>query len=309
LTRIEKIEGQAVRPVIFGEVLLDHFPDGQSVLGGAPFNLSWNLRHLGLDPLFVGGVGRDRWGLEVAEQMRTAGLDRSGLQWIDSHPTGQVRVDLVDGEPHYSILPDQAYDHLVSETVRAVLPQEPWLLYHGTLALRSESNSRLCRELEHMAQARFVDVNLRVPWYRVDQVLDWIRQADHVKLNRQELQELSGTTDERDAVRRLFASADIRSLILVTAGSKGASIYSVDGGVWSEPVPRAGALVDAVGAGDAFASMSILGILRGWSPPEMLHHALDFAARVCTIRGATTTDSRFYEESVARVLATSSSAI
>jgi len=31
-------------PVIFGEVLFDNFKDGQSVLGGAPFNVAWNLK-------------------------------------------------------------------------------------------------------------------------------------------------------------------------------------------------------------------------------------------------------------------------
>ncbi len=28
---------------VFGEVLFDHFPDGRRVLGGAPFNVAWNL--------------------------------------------------------------------------------------------------------------------------------------------------------------------------------------------------------------------------------------------------------------------------
>ena len=298
-----------MRPVIFGEVLFDHFPDGQSVLGGAPFNVSWNLRQLGLDPLFLGGVGRDRWGLEVAERMRAVGLDDSGLQWLDSHPTGQVKVDLIDGEPQYTLLPDQAYDHLVRDDVLANLPQEPWLLYHGTLALRSEGNSSICAELGQMAQARFVDVNLRPPWYRADQVLDAIHQATYVKLNRQELQELSGMADEADAVKTLFEMADIRSLILVTAGSAGASLYSVDGELWSAPAPPVGRFADAVGAGDAFASMAILGILRSWSEAEILRHSLDFAARVCALRGATTADSRFYEEAAAAASAASSSAI
>ena len=306
---IRTIDGEGMRPVIFGEVLFDHFPNDQRVLGGAPFNVSWNLRHLGLDPLFVGGVGRDRWGLEVDAQMRAAGLDVSGLQWLDSYPTGQVQVELVAGEPRYTILPDQAYDHLAKDTVLSILPQEPWCLYHGTLALRSEGNSRLCAELGRMAQTRFVDVNLRAPWYRADQVFDSIRQATYVKLNRQELRELSGEADAAEAVHRLFDMADIRSLILVTEGSDGASIYSVDGGRWSAPAPCVSRFVDAVGAGDAFASMAILGILRGWTSPEILQYSLDFAAKVCTLRGATTADSRFYEEVAAAASVASSSAI
>jgi len=33
---------------IFGEVLFDQFPDGQQVLGGAPFNVAWHLQAFGL---------------------------------------------------------------------------------------------------------------------------------------------------------------------------------------------------------------------------------------------------------------------
>ncbi len=37
-------------PVIFGEVLFDCFSDGNSVLGGAPFNVAWHLQAFGLSP-------------------------------------------------------------------------------------------------------------------------------------------------------------------------------------------------------------------------------------------------------------------
>ena len=32
------------RPVVFGEVLFDCFPDGSRVLGGAPFNVAWHCQ-------------------------------------------------------------------------------------------------------------------------------------------------------------------------------------------------------------------------------------------------------------------------
>ena len=53
------------RPVIFGEVLFDHFPDGARVLGGAPFNVAWHLQAFGSAPLFVSRVGNDPAGREV----------------------------------------------------------------------------------------------------------------------------------------------------------------------------------------------------------------------------------------------------
>ena len=59
-----------MRPLIFGEVLFDHFPDGSAVLGGAPFNVAWHLQAFGLKPLFVSRVGNDAAGESVRWAMR-----------------------------------------------------------------------------------------------------------------------------------------------------------------------------------------------------------------------------------------------
>jgi fructokinase len=282
------------RPVIFGEVLFDSFPDGGDVLGGAPFNVAWNLRMLGADPLFVGAVGNDGLGPRVRAAMIGAGLDTSALQVVPDAPTGRVRVTLDAGEPSYDILADQAYDHVgiaaLQETITAQIP----LLYHGSLALRSEPSRAACAWLAERSQRRFVDVNLRPPWYRPDAVLELIRGADYVKLNGDELRDLAGGDDEGARVARLMAEADIREAVILTAGAAGAAIHTRAATPFAAPAPPVANLRDPVGAGDAFASVVILGILSGWSWPRILEHALDFAARVCTLQGATSTDPAFY---------------
>ena len=85
------------RPLIFGEVLFDAFPDGSRVLGGAPFNVAWHLRALGLDPLLVSRVGADGAGDEVLRAMHDWQLDVSGVQRDPNHPTGRVPVTLEGG--------------------------------------------------------------------------------------------------------------------------------------------------------------------------------------------------------------------
>jgi fructokinase len=49
-----------------------------------------------------------------------------------------------------------------------------------------------------------------------------------------------------------------------------------------------------VGAGDAFASVMILGLLREWPPLVTLQRAQDFASQIVGQRGATTADRSFY---------------
>ena len=282
------------RPVIFGEVLFDRFPDGGDILGGAPFNVAWNLRMLGAHPLFVGAVGNDDLGQRVRAAMIGAGLDTSGLQVTPDAPTGTVQVMLESGEPRYDILADQAYDRVDAGALGDVIPDPIPLLYHGTLALRAESSRGACNWLTGRARRRFVDVNLRQPWYRPDGVPDLIRGADYVKLNGDELRELAVGADEGTRVASLMAEADIREAVILTAGAAGAAIHTRAATPFAAPAPPVANLRDPVGAGDAFASVVILGILSGWSWPLILERALDFAARVCTLQGATSTDPAFY---------------
>ena len=57
------------KPVIFGEVLFDVFPEeGNMVLGGAPFNVAWNLQAMGLAPHLVSRIGRDELGNTHSER-------------------------------------------------------------------------------------------------------------------------------------------------------------------------------------------------------------------------------------------------
>jgi fructokinase len=62
-------------------------------------------------------------------------------------------------------------------------------------------------------------------------------------------------------------------LLIVTAGSKGA--FALDGAAEILEVKPAARVpvVDTVGAGDAFASVCILGLLRQWPLPQILERA------------------------------------
>ena len=161
------------------------------MLGGAPFNVAWNLRGLGSDPLMVTAVGQDEAGEEVVEAMRRWGLDRSALQVLPDHATGRVDIELAGGEPSYRFWDDVAYDHIgVTEAVEA---GSPWgIFYHGSLALRGEESRRTILGLaDRLDCPRFVDINLRPPHFAPEWTEPILREACHVKLNLAELVELA----------------------------------------------------------------------------------------------------------------------
>jgi fructokinase len=53
-------------------------------------------------------------------------------------------------------------------------------------------------------------------------------------------------------------------------------------------------LVDAVGAGDAFAAVAILGLYRNWPLATTLERAQGFASHIVQTRGATIQDPALY---------------
>lgn len=289
------------RPVIFGEVLFDRFPDGSKVLGGAPLNVAWHLHAFGSEPLVVSRIGDDELGNEVLDAMEAWGLDASAVQIDQARPTGRVVVELDRGVPRFDIVEDQAYDHLDGGEAKAAIDGcRPALLYHGSLIVRRRSTERALRSLREWIQAPiFVDVNLRSPWWQREQIVGLIRGARWVKLNDGELQQLSERNgDSLEAGAELVAAELCRrhgiEEMVVTCGDRGAFVWVGGRSVAGRP-PEQVEIVDTVGAGDAFSAVWIVGLLRGWSPATTLVRALDFAAAICGIRGATTTDRRLYD--------------
>ncbi len=285
--------GGAGRPLIVGEVLFDVMPDGTHVLGGAPFNVAWHLQEFGLRPLMITRVGADDSGDEVLAAMESWGMDTSGVQRDDAHPTGQVQVELDDGEPTFHILPDQAYDHLDGESAARLMDGDTFsLLYHGSLISRGEVSRAALDRLKSVSDLPvFIDVNLRDPWWKRENVAAAIGRARWVKLNEAELGVLAGKSDTSAA--KAFREAHGLDAVIVTRGGHGAVVVDGDGTCEAAP-PGEVQIVDTVGAGDAFSAVFILGLANGWPTVMTLERALEFAAAVCTVPGATVKDRGYY---------------
>lgn len=288
------------RPVVFGEVLFDCFEDGTRVLGGAPFNVAWHLAGFGLNPLFVSRVGRDELGEQVLAAMTGWGLDVGGLQRDASHPTGSVHVNLSEGQPDFRILPDQAYDYIDADAVRTSLAGlTPALLCHGSLAARNRVSRTALGQLRASGVPAFVDINLRAPWWQRRELDTLLQGARWLKLSETELAVLMDTGDpdpgQLESTARAARERYGCALLVVTQGEQGGWFATRDEAGRIEPVAVAD-FEDAVGAGDAFSSVMVLGLVHGWPLAQTLRRAAAFAARICTIRGATTPDRAMYQE-------------
>ena len=281
------------RILVFGEVLFDCFPDGSTVLGGAPFNVAWNLQGLGAEPIFVSRVGDDALGEQIRTAMEGWKMETAGLQTDPKRPTGKVEIRFEDGEPAYEIVADCAYDFVEAEALSLDFSACS-LAVHGTLALRgAKSRGSFATIMKNARLPSFYDVNLRDPWWERETVLEYLKRTEIVKLNEDELLRLvpqAGSLSER--ALQLLALGP--KTVCLTRGEKGAAVYG-RGACLAEVEPRQEIeVVDTVGAGDAFASVFILGRVHEWELQTTMQRAQDFAGAVVGRRGATLKDENFY---------------
>jgi fructokinase len=279
---------------VFGEVLFDHFPDGSCVLGGAPFNAAWHLQAFAQAPRFISRIGRDPLGDAIEAAMRAWGMAVSGLQRDSEHPTGSVQVMIDDGEPRYAILSVQAYDFIAADELAMEI--HDGLLYHGTLAVRHEVSRQALDVLKARHRGKiFLDVNLRAPWWKKDDVRRLLDDADWVKLNHHELAELQPLSGDIKADMRAFQRTHDLEGLVVTYGDQGALAVDAAGNHVNVAPAPALQVLDTVGAGDAFAAVLLLGLNMGWNIKLTMERAQCFASALVGRRGATVQDIVFYQ--------------
>ena len=283
-------EREAPQVLCFGEVLWDSLPRGLFP-GGAPLNVAYHLRKLGLRPILVTAVGRDRLGDELLHRLDSWGLETRGVTVDPERSTGLARVKLVEGSPEFAIAPDVAWDRIVlSPEIVAVAGASAAVVF-GSLAQRSVHNRAQLAALLELCPAalKVFDVNLRPPFDVSEDIWKMARQADLIKLNDHELGQLLGASPLPagfgDAARRFASQAQIRQVCL-TAGALGAGLL-LDGR-WTWRPARPAPVRDSVGAGDAFLAALLFGRLRGDESPERtLRRASRLSRFIVTQDGAT----------------------
>lgn len=292
-------------PIIFGETLYDVFPEGQSVLGGAPFNVAWHLQGFGLNPLLVTRIGRDSLGEQALQTMQNWGMVTHTVQHDTLYPTGTVGVSIHHGSPYFEIPPHQAYDHITVEPALEILAHSSChLLYHGTLALRHHiSRQTLHALVQTLKLPIFLDINLRPPWWNQQLLETYLKAATWVKANEEEMNIIEpkfrpfyekSHFQQSERILEAFCHRYDISMLIVTLGKQGALLKTLQGDFLYLPAPKI-AVVDSVGAGDAFSAVVIEGLIHKLSPSLILEQAMAFAATICEIRGATSLDQSPYQ--------------
>ncbi|MGC4806914.1 sugar kinase [Micromonospora sp. DT233] len=259
-------------------------------VGGAESNVAIGMAGLGHRVAWVSRVGDDPFGRRVTAEVASAGVDVAGVA-VDPHaPTGVYFKD-----PH----PEAAGVHYYRAGSAASLLGPPALddprlagarLLH--LSGITPALSASCRALvEHAVTDRPLsdalvsfDVNHRPRLWPAGDAAEVLRhvadRADVVLVGLDEAQRLWGTVDAQ-TVRRLLPHP---ATVVVKEGAVGATALGRTGSAVFVPALRA-AVLDPVGAGDAFAAGYLSAVLRGLDAAAALRCGHLVAVRALAVPG------------------------
>ncbi len=247
-------------------------PEMRREFGGCAGNIAYNLKLLGGSPLIMATVGDD-FG-PYAARLEKLGLSQQHIRHVPDSFTGQafITTDLDDNQITAFHPGAMSY----SEKTHVAEAQAVTL---GIVSPDGRNGMLQHAQEFHAAGIPFVfDPGQGMPMFDGQELLNFVEQADYVTVNDYEaklLQDKTGQTIAQLAKRtRAF---------IITLGAQGSVIYT-DGKEISIPTPKAEALLDPTGCGDAYRAGLLHGIQQGWD--------WDTTGRMASLMGALKIASR-----------------
>ncbi|MFD3446508.1 carbohydrate kinase [Microbacteriaceae bacterium 4G12] len=253
-----------------GEVLIDFIPiqkgkalkdvvEFQRVPGGAPANVAATVTKYGGKSNMLTKLGTDAFGDFLLEQLQKVGVNTDKVTRTNEANTGLAFVSLrEDGERDFSFYRNPSADLLFHENEI----DESWfakgdILHFCSVDLVESPMKYAHVKAIHSAKAQggiiSFDPNVRLPlWKHAEDcrktILEFIPLAHIVKISDEELEFITGISDQKEAIESLFVG-DVK-VVVFTKGAQGAELYMKDTQYQSNGYHVV--VQDTTGAGDAF---------------------------------------------------------
>ena len=294
-----------------GELLIDFTENGISEQGnpileanpgGAPCNVLSMLVKLGHKGAFIGKIGADMFGDQLACAIREVGIDTTGLK-IDEqvHTTLAFVHTLEGGEREFSFYRNPGADMMLSEhDLDETLIKDSKFFHFGSLSMTDEVCRQATRKAIEIAEQSGAllsyDPNLREPlWKSLEdakvQIFYGMEHCNVLKISDNEIQWLTGKEDYDAGILLLMERYHI-PLILLSMGKNGSRAYTNRFRV-EKPAFVTEDTIETTGAGDVFCACILHYILEhGWHEynekelGEMLEFANAAASIITTRKGA-----------------------
>ena len=266
--------------VAIGELLIDFVPQQKGcaldevthferVAGGAPANVAAAVARLGGNAAMISQVGEDAFGTHILKVLRSNGVDTSYVFRTGRANTGLAFVSLdATGNREFSFFRNPSADLFLEEG--QIVPEmfaDCAALHFCSVDLVDwpvKAAHRRAVALAKQAGALIsFDPNVRLPLWSSPAdcqaaIREFLPSADLVKLSDDEVEFVTGCTDERAAAEKLFGMGC--RLLLVTRGAAGSAAYTPHAEGFAETIRVP--VTDTTGAGDSFIGSFLYQLTR-----------------------------------------------
>ena len=298
--------------VALGELLIDFTdngisPQGNPVMeanpGGAPCNVLAMLTKLGYQTAFIGKVGDDMFGKQLADALCEVGIGTDGLVYDKKiHTTLAFVHTFPDGDRDFSFYRNPGADMMLSEDeIDEELIRNAEIFHFGSLSMTAEPvKNATIKALKTAKEAGVTisyDPNLREPlWDSLDdakrEISFGMSRCDILKISDNEITWFTGKVDFDEGVAALWEMYPDIKMILVSMGRDGSRCYQKGRSVTVKPFLQE-KTIETTGAGDTFCAGVLHYVLkqglRDYSEDEMkdmLTFANAAASIITTRKGA-----------------------
>ena len=298
--------------VALGELLIDFTdngisPQGNPVMeanpGGAPCNVLAMLTKLGYQTAFIGKVGDDMFGKQLADALCEVGIGTDGLVYDKKiHTTLAFVHTFPDGDRDFSFYRNPGADMMLSEDeIDEELIRNAEIFHFGSLSMTAEPvKNATIKALKTAKEAGVTisfDPNLREPlWDSLDdakrEISFGMSRCDILKISDNEITWFTGKVDFDEGVEALWEMYPDIKMILVSMGRDGSRCYQKGRSVTVKPFLQE-KTIETTGAGDTFCAGVLHYVLkqglRDYSEDEMkdmLTFANAAASIITTRKGA-----------------------
>jgi ribokinase len=255
--------------------------------GGAAANVAAWVADRGVGIALVARVGDDLAGRGAVEELRAAGVETHVVS--DEERTTGTCVVVIGADGERTMLPDRGANLALApdDLPVALFAQGNHLHLSGYVLLHDGPRAAGLVALDHAREAGMtisVDPASAAPLAAVgaERFLEWIGRVDALLPNLDEARVLTGEDDPEAAGRALARTA---GEVVVTLGAGGALWTDGHDVVWAD-APNGAPVVDATGAGDAFAAGWLTAWRDGAGPAAALAAGCALGARAVAGAGA-----------------------
>ncbi len=269
-----------IKYLILGEAVVDLISTGKvssledadnfrKFAGGEASNLAINLSRMGFQVSLGACVGQDSFGVFLHNQLNEASIDLSFLQTSSEAPTTSISITRQTNTPDFIVYRGaDRYLNLTDELISSI--PEYSAVHTSAFALSQDPSRSTIHQLLQVAYQADILISLDPnfhPSIRPD-------LADYLGFLKEILQLVTVTKPSLDDCIRIFGPGKKPSeylelflelgpeIVVLTMGSKGALVGTSAGErvhILANSIP----VVDVTGAGDAFWSGLLTGLLTG----------------------------------------------